>query len=95
MCLFKTLFDRIASEFEVKRPSILVKKWMVGIAWRVEGVLAFLFGKKQNITKETANSSMKKTLYSNKKIKSALDYDFISIEESVKHAVDYFKRNNP
>lgn len=90
---FKTLFDQIATEFGVKPPKIEVKKWMVGLAWRIEGVLAFLFGKKQNITKETAQSSMMTSKYSNEKIKSALNYDFISIEDAVKDAVTYFKQD--
>jgi len=88
---FKLLFEKIAAAFEVKPPSIQVKKWMTGIAWRIEGVLVFLFGKKQNITKETAKSSMMTTKYSNEKIKAAIGHEFIPIDESVKHAVDYFK----
>ncbi|NOQ70427.1 MAG: NAD-dependent epimerase/dehydratase family protein [Crocinitomix sp.] len=88
---YKELFEKIAKEFEVKPPSILVKKWMAGIAWRIEGVLAYLFGKKQNITKETAKSSMMTTQYSNEKIKAAIGHEFISIDDSVKHAVAFFK----
>mgnify|MGYP000567522852 CR=1 FL=1 len=88
---FKTLFRKIADEFGVKGPTIEVKKWMTGIAWRIEGILAALFGKKQNITKETARSSMMTTIYSNEKIKSALAFDFISIDQSVKDSVAYFK----
>lgn len=88
---FKDLFEKIAREFGVKAPSIAVKKWMAGVAWRLEGVLAFLFGKKQNITKETAQSSMATNCYSNEKVKAALDFEFIPIEQSVKDAVTFFK----
>lgn len=88
---FKDLFEKIAFEFGVKAPSIAVKKWMPGIAWRIEGLLAFLFGRKQNITKETAQSSMATHCYSNEKVKTALNFEFISIEESVKDAVTFFK----
>lgn len=89
---FKVIFEKIAAAFGVKPPSIRVRKWMVGIAWRLEGILAFLFGKKQNITRETARSSMMTTKYSNEKIKAALDYEFISIEASIDHAVTYFEQ---
>lgn len=88
---FKTLFDQIAAEFGVKPPYIAAKKWMAGIAWRLEGLLAFFFGKKQNITKETAQSSTNITHYSNEKIKKALNHEFIPISQSVKDAVAYFK----
>lgn len=91
---FKSLFGLIAAEFGVKPPSTLVKPWMAGLAWRIEGVLHFLFGKKQNITKETAKSSMTTTKYSNKKVTERLDFKFIPISESVKHAVVYFKQGS-
>jgi nucleoside-diphosphate-sugar epimerase len=89
---FKHLFTLIANEFGTKAPSIQVKKWMAGLAWRIEGLLAFLFGKKQNITQETARSSMAVTKYSNEKVKKALNYEFIPLADTVKHAVNYFKK---
>ena len=90
---FKTLFEKIASEFGVKPPTIKVKKWMAGVAWRIEGVLAFLFGKNQTITKETAQSSMTVTKFSNQKIKTVLDFEFIPINKAVADAVVFFKEN--
>ena len=90
---FQELFQKIAKAFNVKGPSILVKQWMVGIAWRTEALLRFLFGKKQNITKETAKSSMKTSVYSNEKIKNALDFEFISIDHSIKHSVPFFEKH--
>lgn len=89
---FKELFEKIASEFDVKPPTIEVKKWMASIAWRIEGVLAYLFGKNQTITKETAHSSVMTTKYSNEKIKSVLDHEFISIGDSIKDAVRFFSK---
>jgi dihydroflavonol-4-reductase len=64
------------------------------LAWRIEGFLHFLFGKKQNITKETAGSSMKITKYSSQKLKDAIGIEFYSIDDSVENAANYFKINN-
>ena len=89
--IFQDLFIKIANAFKVKPPSIKVKPWMAAIAWRVEGFLR-LFGRKQNITRETARSSMNVTKYSNEKIKDRLNYSFISIDDSVKNAVNYFNQ---
>ncbi len=89
---FKSLFFSIATAFNVNPPSIEVKKWMVGIAWRIEGILAFFFGKKQNITKETARSGMMITRYSNAKIKKALDFEFIPIEKCIADATAFFMK---
>ena len=90
---YKDLFEMIAKAFGVKPPSIAVKPWMASIAWRVEGLLRFLFGRKQNITKETARSSMQSTMYSNENIKRALNFEFIPVKKSVENAVSYFKIN--
>lgn len=87
---YQNLFQLIAKAFGVKPPSIAVKPWMVGIAWRIEGLLAFFFGKKQNITKETARSSMMTTIYSNEKVKKALDFEFIPIDKCVNDAALFF-----
>jgi dihydroflavonol-4-reductase len=91
---FKDLFEKIAKAFDVKAPSIKVKPWLAGLAWRIEGFLHFLFGKKQNITKETAGSSMKITKYSSQKLKDAIGIEFYSIDDSVENAANYFKINN-
>ncbi|MEX1002599.1 MAG: NAD-dependent epimerase/dehydratase family protein [Crocinitomicaceae bacterium] len=87
---YKDLFELIAREFDVPPPTIKVKRWMAALAWRVEGFLHFLFGRKQNITKETAKSAMTVTTYSNDKIKSQLNFEFIPIKDAVKNAVRYF-----
>lgn len=89
---FKDLFFKIAKAFNVKPPSILVKKWMVGIVWRIEGLLAFFFGKKQNITKETAGSSMAIARYANDKVKTALAFEFIPIEKCIADAAAFFTK---
>ena len=91
---FKILFEKVAKAFNAKAPSILVKPWLAGLAWRIEGLLAFCFGRRQNITRETARSSMSTTSYSNQKIKEQLGFEFISIDDSVKNAVKFFNENS-
>ncbi|MCB9224545.1 MAG: NAD-dependent epimerase/dehydratase family protein [Crocinitomicaceae bacterium] len=92
---FKDLFEKMAQAFKVKAPSVEVKPWMSSIAWRIEGFLRIFFGRKQNITKESARSSMSVTKYSNQKIKQKLNFEFISIDDSVANAVNYFEHNDP
>lgn len=89
--VFKDLFEKIALGFEVKPPTVRVRRWMAGLAWRIEGLLGF-FGRKQNITRETARSSMSVSRYSNAKIKKALGFEFISIDDSIVNAVTFFKK---
>jgi dihydroflavonol-4-reductase len=88
---FKKVFEKIARAFGVKPPSVLVKPWMAALAWRMEGLLGFFFGRKQNITRETARSSMSHAAYSNEKIRKRLGFQFTSIDDSVTNAVKFFK----
>lgn len=88
---FKDVFDLMAKSFKVKGPTILTSKLMAGIAWRWEGLMRFFFGRKQNITKESARSAMKITRFSNQKIKDRIGYEFIPIEDTIENAVRYFE----
>ena len=91
---YKSLFEKIAAEFDVKAPTIRTRKWMTGIAWRVVGILSFLFGKKQTITKETAQSAMSEVRYSNEKIKNHLNHEFILIDQSISDTVSFLKEHH-
>jgi dihydroflavonol-4-reductase len=86
---FKDLFGKIAKNCNVKGPTVEAKRWMAALAWRLEAFLA-LFGKKQNITRETARSSMSVTHYSNEKIKAKIGMQFHSIDDAVCNAVKFF-----
>ncbi len=90
---YKDLFEKTAKAFGVKAPSILAKPWMAAIVWRLEGVLAFLFGKKQNITRETARSSMTTSQYSNEKVKQKLNFEFHKMDDTIANAVSYFSKH--
>ena len=86
---FKDLVISIAEKLKVKSPHIAVKKWMVAIGWRMERIKSFLLMRKPKITKETARSAMSISRYSNQKIKSAIDIDFISVDDAISNAVAF------
>lgn len=85
---FKALFFNIADELNVKRPTIKVRPWMTGVAWRLESIRS-VFGAKPKVTKETTRSAMTVCNYSNQKIVDTIGYQFISIKEAVKNAVEF------
>ena len=86
---FKDLFNLIADELKVKQPSIAVKPWMTGLAWRLERLKSFFTGKPPQITRETAKSAMSTSRYSNEKVKTALDFEFTPIHDTVVEAVAF------
>jgi len=86
---FRDLFNLIADQLNVDRPTIAVKRWMTGLAWRAEKLRSIITGKPAKITKETARSAMSKSTYSNKKVKSAIGFEFTPIEETIKVAIAF------
>jgi nucleoside-diphosphate-sugar epimerase len=90
---FKDLFDSIANELNVKKPSIKVKSWMIFIAWRLEALKSFITRQQPKITKETSTSAMQVNKYSNQQIVNALNIKFIPIKKSIQNAVRYHKLN--
>ena len=91
---FRELFDMIAEEFNKKKATVKVTPLMKELAWRIELFRSFITGKKPLITKETANSAMKSSSYSTKKVEDAILFKFVPIKESVKKYCSWFSERN-
>ncbi len=88
---FKDYFEIIAKELNVKPPANLAGKTATKIAWITEKIKTMITGQEPVITKETAKIAHAKDVYSNKKIKSTLDYNFIPVRESIAQTASYYK----
>lgn len=84
---FKDMLQLMARSMQVKEPSVNTPRWLANIGWRVIGAISFLLGKRPAITKETTASAYSFMTYSNAKIKEQLNFEFISIEDSIKNAI--------
>lgn len=80
---YKELFELIAVNISVKKPSIYANKKLTSIAWRVEFAKSILFNQKAVITKQSAITAHKALEYSNAKIVETLDYRFKKLEETI------------
>jgi len=81
---YRDLFNLIAGYFNVKRPAIAVRPWMLNVAWRMAWLFSFPTGKKPSLTKDTAQSAFQQLRFSGEKIRRTLDgYRFISVESSI------------
>ncbi len=80
---YQSLFKSMAKYLNKKEPSIAVTKVMSELSWRLFKVLALFRGKQSSITKDTARSSMKKSRYSNQKIKKAIHFQFHNTDEMI------------
>ena len=90
---FKAVFFTIADAFGKKRPSIKVTKLISCIGWRVNWLLSKFSGKTPMITKQSAKSSHNSYYYSNKKIKKALNYEFVPLEKTIKNVCNNYLKN--
>jgi len=81
--VFGDLFNSIADALKVKRPSIYVSPLLTRLLWRMDWFLSTVFRCKRKLDRATAIASYSKNLYSNEKIKSALETSFLDIHQYI------------
>ncbi len=91
---FQTLFNYISEYLNKPYPLILVRKWMTSVICNVEAIKSFLFKSNPLVTKESPDSAMRITKYSNQKIKKDLQFEFTPIKIAVKETADLFLKDN-
>lgn len=81
---YKEFFDQAADCLGRKAPGIRVNSYLLEIAYLIETFRAGLSGKSPLITKETLKLARQHIIFKNSKIKQALDYQFIPLEETIR-----------
>jgi dihydroflavonol-4-reductase len=90
---YKRLFDLIADGFGKKGPQIGVSAFLSGLSWGGEWILSWLKGRKPLITKETARTAVQHYEYSNEKIRKAIGFEFLPVEETIRHFCRVFAKS--
>ncbi|GAA4312979.1 NAD-dependent epimerase/dehydratase family protein [Nibribacter koreensis] len=80
---YQEFFQRVATCFTKKPPTIKVSNWLTEVIWRAEALRGKLIGSRPLITKETARVAKEKHFYSNAKIKEALGFEFRPLEDTL------------
>jgi len=88
---YKEVLNEIADNLDKKKPSFYANNFMLSFIWRLEFLLLKLTNRNPLITKEIAASAQSKSNYSNKKIVNTLNYQFITIKESINKISKLFK----
>jgi len=81
---FKKTFDYIADALGKKKAHIKIGPFISAISWRIAKIISIISRKPPLITKETVLAGNSISVYDNKKIKTALNYKFRSVEQSCK-----------
>lgn len=91
---YQAFFDLVATYLQKPKPYIHATPLLGELAWRMEKMKSILTGTTPFITKETARTANQKVNYQNDKIKKALKYSFISIEQSIKDTAQHFLKDH-
>ena len=81
---FKKTFDYIAEALGKRKPHIKVGTFLSAFSWRIAKIISIISGKPPLITKEMVLAANGISIYENKKIKTTLNYQFKSVEQSCK-----------
>ena len=87
---YRELFNSIADNFKVKKPTIAAEPWMLNIACCMASLASILTGKNPALTKETAHSAFQQIRYSAEKIEKTIGYKFISLDKSIEECCSAF-----
>ncbi|TCK65136.1 nucleoside-diphosphate-sugar epimerase [Winogradskyella wandonensis] len=91
--LFKDFNEKAAKALGVSKKQKLVKPWQLSILWRLDWLKHKLFGKRRQLSKQLASTLTSVTKHDNSKVKTALDYNFITIETSIKNVSNLYLKD--
>lgn len=86
---YRELFGIAAFVTKKKAPSIKISSWMINLLRRLDQARSFVTRAKPCLTKEIVAHLQTVSLYDNRKICNALDYKFISMEDTLRHVWDF------
>ena len=81
---YKNLFALIAKEFKKKPPFIKVNSVLITFAYVFESLVSMITGKRSLVTKESVKLSKMDFLFTNEKVRNAVNMEFTPVNESVK-----------
>ncbi|QXP60327.1 NAD-dependent epimerase/dehydratase family protein [Olleya sp. HaHaR_3_96] len=88
---FKDFIYNTAEHLGVKAPKKKASALLLAIGWHLDWLKHKLTGKRRLLSKQTAQSALSTSQFSNAKIRTALDYKFKTINSSLKDTTTYFK----
>lgn len=85
--VFQDLLFSIAKALKVKPPKYHATPFMMNTLSKLDWIASVVFGQKRQLSKASAKSSYSADLYSNEKIKNALNITFTDVSDYIKRIV--------
>ena len=86
---YKKVFELIAAALNKPAPAIRATALMSALAWRAAWFAGLFSNSSPFITRETAMTGQQRNVYSNKKVKEKLNWNFISVKEAIENACKF------
>ena len=90
---FKTFQYKVAKALRVEPPKREAKAWLLSLAWRMDWLKHKVMGTRRSLSKQAAKSALSITKYDNSKIKNALDFEFKTIDDSIKEVSQLYLKD--
>ena len=87
---YKQFLQALSRSVHVKPPEKMASSWLLKLAWKLDWLKTKLTGKRRQLTKHIAISLSTETKYSSRKIKTALNYKFKPIDETIVTIGDFY-----
>ena len=88
---FKKFFHKVSESLNLNPPVREAGKTLMKIALVLDFLNSLILGKRRKLNSASVESSISTSHYSNTKISTKLDYDFIKIEKSIAETCEIFK----
>lgn len=89
---FKKYFEKIATQLNVAPPKMALNQFTGNLFIALDWIISKIKNKKRGLTKENLKVSMEDFEYSNQKIIQQINFDFISINETIQKVVNQIKK---
>jgi dihydroflavonol-4-reductase len=87
---YKHFLQALAISVNTKPPLKMAKPWMLKLAWKADWLIHKLTGKRRRLTKHLSTSIMTESNYSSDKIKTALNFEFKPMKQSITDVGDLY-----
>ena len=88
---FNKFFQKVSKSLNLPHPVREAGKTLMKIALVLDFLNSLILGKRRKLNSASVESSISTSHYSNTKISTKLDYDFIKIEKSIAETCEIFK----
>jgi nucleoside-diphosphate-sugar epimerase len=91
---YREIFDRIAVVLNRPKATIRANRVLLQLAWRLSRLGSLLTGKEPALTRDTARSSIKRSLYDGSKIGRVIDFSYTPVETTIRDIGKIFLKEN-